>query len=129
MLARQIEYHDEGSIEMFREGADLIGQLHYAGNGWPVFGYAAEDEAVIDERRQSVNLALLERMREDAHSDALFEHAMDEAELGRASCPRPLTEIDLCSYSISPRFGVEQGYDCSRQYMPLRSVAQGIYHM
>ena len=120
-LARNIDYHDTACVEMFREGADIAGTLEYAGNGWPAFLKDAEDLKKLDDNRQENNLHLLRRMREDTHSQTLYWQAVEEVELGRASCPRPLTYEDVCKYSFGPRFGVEQGD--FQEYLEIPHVA------
>ena len=48
-------------------------------------------------------------LREDEHSDVLYQKVLADAAMGRMSEPRQLTDEDIRTLVLSPRFSVEQG--------------------
>ena len=81
-----------------------------AGNGRAEHMARSIEPDELIARRYESNANILSRLREDPNSSSPFESCMKDAELGRMSYPRPLTDRDLYSLNLSPRFGVEQGF-------------------
>ncbi len=52
---------------------------------------------------------MLATLKEDVHSDVLLRKVMEDTALGRMSGVRELTEEDVRTLVLSPRFCVEQG--------------------
>ena len=52
---------------------------------------------------------MLRALKEDAHSDVLLQKVVEDASMGRMSKARVLTDEDVRTLVLSPRFCVEQG--------------------
>ena len=128
MLAEACDYHDMAALELLRSGAQLAGDLSFSGNGIALPPWTQSESkwnsltnggkrkwrkrADVDKlvsHRSKTNGSVISRLREDAHSASLHKSCSDDADLGRMSKPRPLHPEDALHYTLSPRFGVEQG--------------------
>ena len=126
-LAHDIAFHDAACVDTLRTGAKLVraygplrsdaltvhcvkvDELELSGNGVPI---APERDLTLEEllaQRLESNTELLRRMREDPHAVDLMDACEKDAELGRMSQPRVLEMHELEEFTLSPRFGVEQG--------------------
>ena len=50
---------------------------------------------------------MLRALKEDAHSDVLLQKVVEDASMGRMSKARVLTDEDIRTLVLSPRFCVE----------------------
>ena len=109
MLAEACNYHDMASLDLLRSGAQVGGDLCLSGNGTklPPGSCARVDKLVS--RRSKTNGSVISKLREDPFSASLHKSCCDDAALGRMDMPRPLKLQDMLDYTLSPRFGVEQG--------------------
>ena len=124
-LLRATEYVDCECVDMFREGSSfvlrarrmcvfvvlctkLVGLLDHAGLGEhvPCSSRISEDE--LWEKRSQHNKSLLNRMRDDVHSQWLFEHTCKESQRGWNSKPEPVTDSMIDDVLMSPRFAIAQ---------------------
>ena len=92
-----------------------VGDLPFAGNGVRMVDNKAKQsvDALVVERERT-NRKLLERLREDPHSEQLMEACVEDAMRGRMTLPKPLEMAELSRRNYSPRFSVEQGVAISR---------------
>ena len=108
-LCKAVLYEDTSCADLFREGALLYGTLPQAGLGKPK---AASITGSIDCLRNDCsrsNEMLLASMVEDPFAEELHKITVEDARLGRMSCPVPVADRDLSEVRLCPRFGVEQG--------------------
>ena len=110
MLAEACNYHDMAALELLRSGAQLAGDLDFAGNGIRLPSGNCADVDKLIAHRSKTNGSVISGLREDTHSASLHKSCSDDAVLGRMSQPRPLQLDDVLRYTLSPRFGVEQGW-------------------
>ena len=108
-LAMKTGYHDPDCALMFREGCVLLGPLPCTGNGTKVNPEQSQNITNLRENRVCANNVLVASLKEDEHSEALFRMASEDADLCRMTKPRPLKSADLCDFTLSPRFCIEQG--------------------
>lgn len=109
LLAKACDFHDPGAIELFRNGAKLIGELPESGNGLSIRPEYRLDVEDTLKKRHSINKKMLARMETiDEHVHLILEQTLLDCQLGRMFEIRP-EDIDLNYHSISPRFGVKQG--------------------
>ena len=118
MLAEACNYHDMACLDLLRSGAQVAGDLCFSGNGTklPPGNCARVDKLVS--RRSKTNGSVVSKLREDPFSASLHKSCCDDAELGRMAFPRPLQLQDMLDYTLSPRFGVEQGFVASWLWAP-----------
>ena len=83
LLATKVEYHDAKVIELFREGAPLVGVLPKAGLGKLVQAEPEISFAELNTKRESRNKLLINSMKEDRHAKALLELCKDDVAKGR----------------------------------------------
>ncbi len=86
-----------------------VGELPVAGNGVPVLDSPEISLEELAQRLIANNSALLQRLKQDAHADALWQTCREDQAAGRMTSPRVLQYEDLASIHLSPRFGVAQG--------------------
>jgi len=109
LLSQSVRYHDGDVVELFRLGGSLFGLLKRSGNGQPVVVAVSCEQAELLCGLEERNRSLLEGLREDIHSDVLYQKVQKDADLGRMSQARPVTDEDIQTRVLSPRFCIEQG--------------------
>ena len=102
-------YGNAKCIEAFRRGASIVGPLERSGHYRAVCEDASLSVEELIEQRKARNTKLIESLKMDKHVDKLLAMTKEDAEKGRMSEPRPLTEADLVDYDLSPRFLIVQG--------------------
>lgn len=105
-----------------------IENLPPAGNGVPCAEPASLSVEQLEEQSQARNCELIDRLREDVHSQHLFEACKSDWELGRMTEPAPLDLTAAAHETFSPRFAVEQGEHSSRAPSVLRSPST-VFHV
>jgi hypothetical protein len=108
-LADLIGYHDCAAVDMLKFGGPLAGELLRTGNGTACDPIQEMSLEHLKENRRRNNMCIVSRLREDDHSQALFDKCQEDAALGRMTPPRELKDEDLDALHLAPRFGVEQG--------------------
>ena len=108
-LARATNYWDCECVEFFRKGAPMYGVLPVSGNGVPQKFAAASSVEELLSSALANNCKLVKSLKEDKHSQALFETTCNDAALGRMTFPVPVSDLDLSKVLLAQRFGVEQG--------------------
>ena len=114
LLSESVGYHDGDVVELFRQGGSLFGPLKRSGNGQPIDHAVSCDRAELLQGLEERNRSLLEGLREDEHSGVLYQKVQKDVDLGRMSQARPVTEEDILTRVLSPRFCVEQGVPVTR---------------
>ena len=109
VLTTKINYHDQKVIELFKEGAPIVGILPRAGLGKPVPPVVDTTLAQLNRRREAKNKALISSLSEDKHSKALLSACKEDAKKGRMEPVHLVQNCDLNTIVLSPRFAVEQG--------------------
>ncbi len=126
-LAEKAGYHDAACINLFREGAPIVGKLARSGNGKPLDGEAAASIAVLKADRAKKNKELLGTLKRDksACENDLMNASAEDVKLGRMAPLRLAHEVDLDNITVSPRDAIVQGgryglpFDC-----PTEAVAR-----
>ena len=131
LLAVRARYHDKRVIELFREGAPIVGILPRAGLGKPVPPVIETTLAQLNRRRESKNKALISSITEDKHSKALLNACKEDAKKGRMEPVHLVQNCDLNTIVLSPRFSVEQGKPISFHFnasllLGVGQIASGI---
>ena len=108
-LARATNYWDCECVEFFRKGAPMYGVLPVSGNGVPQKFAAASSVEELLSSALANNRKLVKSLKEDKHSQALFETTCNDAALGRMTFPVAVSDLDLSKVLLAQRFGVEQG--------------------
>ena len=109
-LIGQVEPDGPSAASIFKEGAQLFGELECAGIGTAVASAPCGPlPAALKQHCLEHNRTLLATLKRDRHAGALLEITRADAELGRMSVPVPVSECDLESTLLHPRFAVEQG--------------------
>ena len=67
------DLHITACIQFFREGAPIIGELPYSGNGTRLLVTQEADVEGLLDKAPIGNLRVLERLREDPHARKLHE--------------------------------------------------------
>ena len=112
-----ISYEDAACIQFFREGAPIIGELPYSGNGTRLLVTQDANIEGLLERAPIGNLRILEKLREDPHARKLHQACEADAELGRMAAPMLAATEHCTDYVLSPRFSVEQGHSSAASCM------------
>ena len=125
-LAKSVNYHDTAVVDLFRDGAPLLGELQRqlllqprrmsqfaqlfcrAGLGLEV-PYDATPQKELHKLREGTNMELIRSLKEAEHADTLFDSCIEDLRTGRMDSVRPAASRDLALITLSPRFGVEQG--------------------
>ena len=131
-LARKAGYLDEDVIELFRQGAPIVGKLDRyslrdlvallgcsmslaqcrAGIGKHLEYNATVSPEELESNREIKNKKLLKTLKEDTRlSPHLLAACKADADMGRMLEPRLVGSnfMNLSDKTLSPRFGVEQG--------------------
>ena len=107
-----------------------MGDLCYAGNGSELKPDKGANVERLIRHRLKTNGSVIAKLREDPHSASLHKSCVDDAALGRMTEPRPLQLAEATQYTLSPRFGVEQGGFCfvpsGTAYHILRACFTGV---
>ena len=92
-----------------REGAPLLGELPVSGIGAPAaFPQERSTEDLLRGAR-AANKHLLARLRSDPNAQELWDLTDKDFRLWRMHAPEGLSDLDLGSIILVPRFGVVQG--------------------
>ena len=86
----------------------MIGTLQASGNGEAKTYPAPTPLSELQETALEHNAQLIGRIREDEHSQDLWEATQKDAGMGRMTSPVPVGGIDLAQVRLAPRFGVAQ---------------------
>ena len=110
-LAFSSGFCDAQCVYLFRDGAQLMGQLPHSGIGSLLAKSTPIDLGSFAQENLIENRKLISTLAEDEHSDKLFKQAIDDASCGRMEYPVQLHDDDtfLASVRIARRFSVEQG--------------------
>ena len=108
-LAGRCSFHDACCVDTLRHGAGIVKRLPCSGNGKPLEGVRECDVSSLLEKRAATNAQILSKLRADVHAEDLLKMTIADAELGRMSWPRPISEADMHLANMSPRFCIEQG--------------------
>ena len=92
-----------------REGAPLLGDLPVSGIGAPATFPQAKSAEDLLKGARAANRRLLARLRLDPNAQELWDLTDKDFRLWRMRAPEDLSDIDLDSIILVPRFGVEQG--------------------
>ena len=94
-LALSSEFCDVAAIEQFRIGSDVVGVLDETGLGIPISASTPKDSAVLRAECHARNMRLLASLHEDGHAAELIEKMRKDADLGRMSQPRNISDLKL----------------------------------
>ena len=109
-LPQAINYEDAACIELFREGAPIVGELPlFHGGGERLLIKESFEPDNLLGRTEQINEKILTRLREDVHASTLHQACLDDALLGRMTEPELATPRHCIENVLSPRFSVEQG--------------------
>ena len=109
ILATKIQYHDQRAIELFREGAPIVGILPRTGLGKPVAPVVETTLAQLNRQREAKNKHLINSLSEDSNAQALLEACKEDEKKGRMLPVQLARNCDITNTVLSPRFAVHQG--------------------
>ena len=109
ILATKIQYHDQRAIELFREGAPIVGILPRTGLGKPVSPVVETTLAQLNRQREAKNKHLINSLSEDSNAQALLEACKEDEKKGRMLPVQLARNCDITNTVLSPRFAVHQG--------------------
>eukprot|EP00973_Karenia_brevis_P082585 11449194-Karenia_brevis.AAC.1 len=73
-LLEVTNYHDCGAADLFRFGAEMVGDLGYHGLGEQVQRQCGKSKEDLWQGRVAHNCALFKRLRDDENSEWLLKH-------------------------------------------------------
>ena len=107
-LVQEISYVDSECVELFREGAPLVGELPSQG-GEKNKLHASRTVEKLKANCKKANMETLKCLREDKHSHRLLEEIQIESDEGRMTSPRDVQVEDFENLLFAKRFSIEQG--------------------
>ena len=107
-------YVDIKCVELFVEGADIVGELATSGTCEPEEHEPSRKDSAsnlhkVKAAAKSRNLALISKLRTESHHEEIFKEIEEEVKLGRMDRPKKVKEIELEKVILTRRFGIEQG--------------------
>ena len=110
LLAKKAQYHDAACVDLFRDGAPLVGKIARTGSYTPKEKLAEISVAQLKEDRKSKNERLIQSIRQDTQwAEVLLQACKDDVNKGRMEAIRLEHEADLSRITLSPRFAIVQG--------------------
>ncbi len=98
---------DPQCVDLFREGATLLGELPRSGIGKPIPRDTVPSIAELKRSCVRSSAILLQELREDKCAEDLLRFTQADADMGRMSVPLPVEECRIDDILMHPRFGVE----------------------
>ena len=116
-LIQAADHEDLECANLFRHGAQMLGELVSSGIGTPCEGGEVKSSGELWTKHVAHNKALCKRLQTERDVDPqaqrqcdqrVHEATMKDAALGRMSRPVPIDRDDAEGILLQPRFGVEQ---------------------
>ena len=106
-LVLQINYRDAKCVDIFRDGAQIIGQLPDMG-GERCKSKASLNVSELFETCAARNAKTISELRQDPHADVLSDEIRKDCEEGRMTGLRDIDSQNLRQILLAKRFSVEQ---------------------